>query len=394
MAIFAGLFAAIGQQAGRVLTTALGWASTLLFGRVPQNRQILLTLVTLGSLAWVAMVTGVVVPGMGTFLLAAIPRPSFVQEDWIRLAMLVGAIVTPLVIGIGSIFLVDAAERPKGFGLVRQVLRGYPLAFLLSFILVFLAVVGVVRKARSLSKRWVDAHIPIVVRPGGYDALVEDLEDALDQAGLGVSRRAAPAVLSAPAHLVAGVAGGGVRSLVPDRLTLLASRSLEVGLYPSDISISGVKSEVARARAAIASRLTSSAAHLTTSRESQAVEDRLEAIARTHPAAADDGRPELPQAAAEDLRSIDETLARLDVDYDEWEVLYRMRLQVERDLRAGAPVGQAFPGQRHDVPPPAPAHAPEPVGLPALVGIAGIVLAALDVAVALLDRIRPASRSS
>src|SRR5689334_9012697 len=192
VAIFAGVFAAVGQQAGRILTTALGWSTTLLFGRVPQSRQLVLSLITLGSIAWVAMVAGVLMPSVGTFLLAAVPVPGFVPEEWVRLAMLVGAIAMPLAIGIGSLFVVDASQRPAGVHLITQVLRGYPLAFLLAFTLVFLAVVGVLRKARSLSKRWTDAHIPIVVRPGGYDRMVADLEDALDQAGLAVDRRPAP----------------------------------------------------------------------------------------------------------------------------------------------------------------------------------------------------------
>jgi hypothetical protein len=396
VAIFAGLFAAVGQQAGRILTTALGWSTTLLFGRVPQNRQILLSLITLGSIAWVVMVAGILVPSVGTFLLAAVPVPSFVDEEWVRLAMLVGAIVMPLVIGVGSVFIVDAGQRPGGVGLVAQVLRGYPLAFLLAFTLAFLAVVGTVRKARSLSKRWTDAHIPIVVHPGGYDQLVDDLEEALDQAGLAVDRRRAPQVLALPAHLVAAVAGGGVRALVPDQLTLLASRSLEVGLYPSDISISGIKGEVARARAAIASRLTSTAAHLTTSKESQQVEDRITAVAQERPMADDEGRPALSEPIRSQLAGIDETLARLDVGYDEWEVLYRMRLQVERDLLTGASVGEAFPGQRHAAPEAvgqAPvALQPSPAGL--VVGVAGLVLVAVDVLVAVLDRVRPTSRSS
>src|SRR5205085_2605914 len=124
-----------------------------------------------------------------------------------------------------------------------------------------------------------------------------------------------------------------------------------------------------------------------------AVEDRLEAIARARPRPDEAGRVELSDAVVTDLRAVDETLAKLDVAYDEWEVLYRMRLQIERDLRAGAPVGEAFPGQRHDAPPVAPARAPESVNLSVLVGIAGVALAALDVGVALLDRIRPAAHS-
>ena len=81
----------------------------------------------------------------------------------------------------------------------------------------------------------------------------------------------------------------------------------------------------------------------------------------------------------------------LDVDYDEWEVLYRMRLQVERDLIAGAPVGQAFPGQVKARPAPSPASRP-PAGLAAILGAAAMALVALDVVVAVMDRVRPASR--
>ena len=187
MAIIAPVFAFIGRQLGRILTTLLGWASTMLFGRVPQSRQLLLALMTFGSLAWVALLVGVVVPDVGTFLIAFVPVPDFVEEDWIRLAMLFGAIVLPLFIGAAGILIPDAADRPGGLDLVKQLLRGYPLAFLLAFTLAFLAVVGTVRKVRSIVRRWSDAHVPIVVRPGGYGDVVDDLEDALDKAGLDVA---------------------------------------------------------------------------------------------------------------------------------------------------------------------------------------------------------------
>jgi hypothetical protein len=59
MAIFASVFAALGQQANRFLTAALGWASTLLFGRVPKSKQILIVLITLGSIVWVVMLVGI-----------------------------------------------------------------------------------------------------------------------------------------------------------------------------------------------------------------------------------------------------------------------------------------------------------------------------------------------
>ena len=146
MAIFAMLFAAIGKQAGRVLTTALGWASTLLFGRVPRQKQLLLSLITLGSLAWVVLLLGIILPSVGTFLLTALPLPGFIDQNWVRLAMLIGALVMPILVGLGGRFMVNAGSRPTGLTGARQVLRGYPIAFLLAFTLIFLGIVGALRK--------------------------------------------------------------------------------------------------------------------------------------------------------------------------------------------------------------------------------------------------------
>jgi hypothetical protein len=341
MAIFATLFAVIGRQAGRVLTTALGWASTLLFGRVPRRKQLLLSLITLGSLAWMVMLLGIILPNVGTFLLTALPLPGFIDQNWVRLAMLIGTLATPLFVGLGGLFVVDTGSRPTGVEAARQVLRGYPIAFLLAFTLIFLAIVGGVRKGRTLARRWTDAHIPIVVHAAGYATMVDDLEMALRESGLAVQRRPAAAILAVPARLVGRVAGGGVSALVPDELTTLYSPVLEVELYPSDIAISGQKVAVARARAAIASRLTATAAYLTTSREAQAVEDQLDRIIRARRTMDSEGLPERSDALLEEVRALDTTLATLDVDYAEWEVLYRVRLQIERDLLVGSPVGQA-----------------------------------------------------
>lgn len=231
--------------------------------------------------------------------------------------------------------------------MVRQVLRGYSLTLALALVLVFLAIVGTARKVRVMARRWSDVHIPVVVRPGGYERVVVDLERALDDAGLALDAGDAPAVLALPGRMLAGVAGPGVGRLVPERLRLLTGSGLEVLIHQSDIAISGGRSEVARARAAIASRLTSTAAMRTTSEEAQAIERRIEQLARP---AAPGGAPgaggpsRMMADTARELQSIDEALATVEIDADEWEVLYRIRLQAERDLLTGQPVGTGFPG--------------------------------------------------
>ena len=88
MAIIGSVFAMIGRFAGRLLNSALGWATLLLFGKVEGRKQTILLVIALGSLVWILTIVGVLVPALGAFLLAFVPIPDGVQEDWVRLGML------------------------------------------------------------------------------------------------------------------------------------------------------------------------------------------------------------------------------------------------------------------------------------------------------------------
>ncbi len=327
MAIIAPLFAFVGRQVGRMVQMAFGWATVLLFGRVPQRKQLLLAGVALAAIVWVVALIGVVFPDAGTFLVALVPAPDFIDEDWIRLTMIALAVALPLAVGAGGLFLMDPADRPQGIGgKVKQILRGYPYAAVLALVLLFLLIVAPIFKLRTIVKRWEDAHIPIVVKPGGYEQMAGELEAAVDAAGLDLERARAPRVLELPSRLLATVGGESVRRLVPDEMVMLKAKALQVTIHPSDVAVVGSKDAVARARAAVADRLTDTEAYLTTSREAQEIEDEMRALR---------GAPEAERALAS-LREIDGRLSSLVVPYEEWEVLYRQRLQVERDLlRAG-----------------------------------------------------------
>jgi hypothetical protein len=318
--ILAPLLAFLGRFVGKVLTTAFGWASLMLFGRVPHSKQLLLAGVSLGSILWVALVAGVAVPDVGTFLIGFVPAPAWIDETWMRIAMLIGALLLPILIGVAGLFLLDVTDRPTGTRRLAAVLRGYPYAAVLAVVLITMVVVAPIRKLRTILKRWEDAHIAMVVQPGGYQRVAADIERTLDAAGLQIERARAPVVLEIPSKVLAAVGGESVRRLVPDRLIVLRNRQLEVTLHPSDVVITGGKEAVARARAAIATEMPFTAAYLTTSKEGQKIEDTLRAVAER-------------RAPGGALAEVDSRLARLVIPHEEWEVLYRERLQVEREAR-------------------------------------------------------------
>lgn len=334
--ILAALIAALGRFGGKGVNTALGWASLLLFGRVPQSKQSIVSVMALASLGWALALLGVLIPRVSAFLLTAIPIPEIVSTGWIRLAMIALAAGLPMLVGLGSLLLAARTSRPRGMAIVPAVLRGYPIASLLAIILIFLAGIGSARKIRSLAKRWKDAHVGIVVRAGAYDRLVRDIQSALAQAGFELTLADAPTVLALPA-----------------RLSQLISPTLEILVYPSDITLSGTQTAVARARAAIVRMLAGAPVFLTTSAEAQAIEERIKALA------ADRRSGGTPAGIRLALERIDDDLARLVLGHADWDTLYRLRLQVERDLllgRAGTPAGSVAEPEESG------ARAPRPAG--------------------------------
>jgi hypothetical protein len=203
MAIFASIFAAAGRFLGRFLNTALGWATILLFG--------------------------------GAFLVAAVPAPEGF-EQWIRLGMVAAAVVLPLVIGVGGLLIQDPDGRPTGVALVKQVLRGYLYTPVLAGVLAFLFLEAPLRRLRALIKRWETAHVPLIVKPSGYETVAAALHDALSAAGLDTATRAAPRALTLPAKALAWAGGTGVGGLVPDDLAMMSTHDLDFLVYPSDVS--------------------------------------------------------------------------------------------------------------------------------------------------------------
>ena len=366
MAILAGIASLLGRFAGQILNTTLGWATLLLFGKVPQSRQSLLLVIVFGSLAWVVLVIGVLIPFVGTLLLTGAGIPPFVDVNWVRAAMLVGAVALPAVIGFLAMLVAEKQSRPRGVGLIKGVLRGYPFALVLDIVLVVIAGVALVRRLRAMSKRWQDSHIPVVVKPGRYDEVLRQLSATLEQAGLENEPRDAGRFISGPPKLLDLVAGRALGTLVPDRLMLLVGPDFEALVYPSDVAISGTRERVARGRAAITTQLTHAPAYMTTSAEAQHFEDDL-AKARS----------------PRELRALDERLARLLVPFDEWDVLYRQRLQLEMAMLDREPLADGQPATAH-------IRATERRWLPAPADLAiagaGLGLIALDAALLLASR--------
>lgn len=326
MTMLVSLVGFVGRAIGGVLTSSLGWASSLLYGRIPAAHRKYVDIVMGASLIWGVLIVIVLLPGVGAFLVSTTPLVNSVGHALLRSVILVGLVVLPAVVGLAGCFVPADENRPKGLAIPLTVLRGYPLAVLVIVAGLLLPAVGVARKIGNARRGWSDAHIAVVVKPRQYEQLVDDLRTTLRAEGIETTAHDAPGILLVPGRMLAFLAAKNTEGLVPDRLVELRANDLEVTVYPSDIAISGKTEARLRARFVLMTGLVTAAAHATTQAEAQKVEDRIERLVADRPTAA---------ARDAELKKIDATLEALDIPTEDWDILFRLRIQAERDLLRG-----------------------------------------------------------
>ena len=186
MTAIVSLLGIIGRFAGDLLDAATGWAGTLMFGRVPQSHRRYLAAIMGGSVLWVFLVIGFLLPGLLRWSLSTTPHPSFMTSSWLAFVVTLGVILVPLGVGAAAYLAPADGNRATGVRGLLELARGYVLAPVIGGLLIFLACVGLARKVRSARHGWSDAHIPIVVPEHGYDDTVETVHGALSDAGIQV----------------------------------------------------------------------------------------------------------------------------------------------------------------------------------------------------------------
>src|SRR5205823_1971408 len=160
MAIFQALINLLGRSAGKILNAIFVWAVVGLFGHTDQSEQTKLSALVGAAVAWPLLFLGVIVPRIGTLILAFVPVPKWVPEWIIRLVWLVLALLVPIAVGI-----VVAAKAPPPMpreSIIKRVLRGFPITIALAaaFALMFVTV-PILRIASAINGRK-DETLPLM----------------------------------------------------------------------------------------------------------------------------------------------------------------------------------------------------------------------------------------
>lgn len=317
------------QALSRSASFALGWATALYLGQIPGNKGRVLSVIALLSTGWVVLVVGFALPlavGAGLDAVGVIGRNFEVQQLTVIGLVLAIVLGPPVIAGVAELAGFEEERRIDRW--LRRIPVSYPVAASLgAAVLEMVCITPVLlflrfrRKQRLLS-------VPLVLqRSEDTDALVDAIRSALGTIGVDeVGREELTGALSWPLRTMGFAARNLLGSVVHGDPMRLRADGVDLLAYATNVSILGPAERAYPMRAAISKKLGLLDAFLTWTDESQQFEGRLSDLASQTDVPHTELIPRLEAVQAE----IDGAAIAL----DEWNLLYRRRLQVERDVLA------------------------------------------------------------
>jgi len=313
------------QALSRSASFALGWATALYFGQVPGRQGRMLAVVSLLSAGWVIVIVGFAVPILAGAALEALGviGENFDVEPLHYVALFAALVATPPAVAGAVVYGEFQEERSVGRWL-RLLPVSYPATFMLGIsVLQMVAYTPFLLIQRWRQKRAL-VQVPLSMKDGtDDDDLVEAVRRSLASIGIDdVSVTEAEGPKSWPLRTVAFAAEHLLGAVVRGEPMRLSADGLEIYAYATNIAILGPKEDAYRVRAAVERVLAFCEAYLTWNEEARDFEDELMTI---HGSANGD--------LASLRRRLDDVQARMDaasLNSEEWNVLYRLRLQVEQ----------------------------------------------------------------
>ena len=310
------------QAIRRSASFALGWATALYFGQVPGKQGRVLAVVSLLAAAWVILLAGFAVPLLIGALLdwtGIIPR-NFDIGPLVVLAMVAALVMTPPIIAALTIWVEFQEERSVAQWF-RMLPVSYPATSSLGVAVLQMVLLSPFILFQRLRRKRTLVQVALSMKPGtDHKALTRVVAGALKTMGVeDVHAREARGLETWPMRSVGFAVKHLLGAIVRGEPMYLAADGLQIYAYATNVAVLGQLEQVNRARAALEREAPFLGGYLTWSEDSQQFEDAI-LSARNG-----DGASKL-------RRRLDEVQERMDaasLSVDEWNVLYRLRLQVE-----------------------------------------------------------------
>ncbi|MCU1277029.1 MAG: hypothetical protein JWM53_575 [bacterium] len=334
MAFLQAVLTLISRSAGKILNAIFGWAVRALFGQPSPKEQPFLTGVVAAAAAWPVLLLGVALPKVAALLLAFVPLHNRVSPFIIRMVWLGLALFVPMIVG-----LVVASKAPVGSireSFWMRVARGWPITIGLAaaFLVMFVTVPAL--KVASLVRGRKQEQVPLVTHSSSYHEVAALIVRALDRHGYNLVAARPGWWVWVPTTILRKLGGDAFRGYVPDRLEHFRDGAFEATLYPNGLLLRGPQPKVSRAHGLVSEALSHSDALQTLDPSAQKLELRIHSLWELF------DRDPIGNVGDEMLRNgvirLAHDLGEAEVPFEDWQILYRELLQVDREISGQAPL--------------------------------------------------------
>ena len=328
MAVLQAVLAAVAKSAGKILNAIFGWAVRALFGQTTAKDQTFLSVVVGAAVAWPILIVGVVAPRVTALLFAFVPVPRWIPSWIIRIVWIGLAVIIPIAVGVAVAAKAPPLPRPEP--IVRRVLRGFPITIGLAAAFVIMFVSVPIMRLWALMRGRKTADVPLVTDAAAYHQVAVTICEVMNRHGFDFHRAEPGWWVSAPTRMLLWFGGDAFRGYVPATLEHFVSPDVEMSAYPSGLLLRGKPFRLTWAHGLIAETVVHTDGLQSSAPPAQALERRLRDIWHRY----DRGGKTAAESRrlSGDLDDATRALGTLEVEFDDWQVLYRQILQVGRAI--------------------------------------------------------------
>jgi hypothetical protein len=330
VAILQGLISLIARSAGKILNAIFGWAVLALFGRTSPKEQTVLSGVVAAAAVWPILLIGIPFPKVTLFVVSFVPLFGKMGNLWLRIVWIALALIVPIVVGAVIAARSPTIPEPRW----KKLLRGFQVTFALAVAFVLMLFIAPGVKIANAAKGWQDVRIPALVPKGTGGELIGALTAVLVRHGIALRTAEPRWYMTAPATVLKKLGGRAFSGFVGEEPQFRASPELQINLNPNELLLRGEPDCLLRGQAYAQEVMAPRPVLNTLDARAQDLESQIKRVWAVYL-----DRPEDHRRAAMLLRRRDEIareLSQSDVPFDEWQVVYRELLQLDRALRGGS----------------------------------------------------------
>jgi hypothetical protein len=345
VAILQALISYLSKSAGKALNAIFGWAVIALFGQTSPKEQTLLSALVAAAAAWPLLALGAVVPKVALFAIAFVPLAKSVPSLWLRLVWIALALAVP--VGVGLVVWKRAPPEQLPEAGWKKILRGFPITLALASAFLLMLVVAPILRIVTVARRLEVVRVPSVMERGVAGEVMAALCEELERHGIPLRPAEAPWHMIAPSKILLELGGAAFSSMASKRIEYRRGPAMEVAVLPNETILRGRPEAVARAHALTAEVFAARKVLQTFSGEAQELEKQIKRVWSVYRE-----QPEAHRGSAVLRARLDEIardLSHGNLPWDEWQVIYRLVLQLDRALRGDPPLLEK-PGIEEEIP--------------------------------------------